>query len=294
MKKHLLAIVIIVLVLSLGGVGIWLYVRNRNIKPLYQASCEFIHDEDTALLKNKILQAEDKMTEAEQLHSLPSSGNRLSTLNQIIDKIDIFEQDLNTYLVFNNAKPKTTKNLSKSYTNLSKSRTILLREYDEYITRMSGNLNADGHAIENLYNEIFNKTVNYRYKYNACFNQTSSYVFENVYKVDTIKSELYLLYSLGVNNLLNNISNNNFKNTTLITKLNNGIILSNGNIDIKDSVKGGEFSIMAFKFKSHFNKSNLSTLVENFDTLYNININPDNEISNEKLAIYYAKQILEI
>jgi hypothetical protein len=99
---------------------------------------------------------------------------------------------------------------------------------------------------------------------------------------------------LGVNNLLNNISNNNFKNTTLITKLNNGIILSNGNIDIKDSVMGGEFSIMAFKFKSHFNKSNLSTLVENFATLYNININPDNEVSNEKLAIYYAKQILEI
>ena len=117
-----------------------------------------------------------------------------------------------------------------------------------------------------------------------------------MYKVDTIKEELYTLYSLGVNNLLNSISNNRFasENVTLITRLNNGIKLSNGNISIKSSVDGGEFSIDAIKFKTHFNNSNLNTLITNFNTYYSESINISTETSNEKLAVYYAKKILEM
>ncbi len=286
MKKHLIAILIIALTLSLAGVGVWVFVRSRNIKPLYQANCEFVISEDSSSLKTKIARAEE-------LYTL-SGETRLTTLWEVIDKIDTFESDLNSYLVLCNAKPKSTKKLSKSYINLIKARSTLINEYDEYITRMSGNLNADGPAIQNLYNDIFNKTVSYIYKYNECFNQTSNYVFDKVYNTDTIKPELYLLYSLGVNNLLNNISNNHFTSTTLITKLNNAITLTEGNLTIKDAVIGGEFSEYAFRFKIHFNSCNLSILINNFINYCNLNINPDNETSNEKLAVHYAKLLLEI
>ena len=288
MKKHLIAILIIVLVLSLAGVGVWFFMRNRNIKPLYEANCEFVLSKDSDLLKSKIEQAEN-------LYAKVVNGEtRLTTLNQVIDKIDTFEKDLNSYLVLSNAKPKTTKKLSKSYTNLIDARSTLIREYDEYITRMSGNLNADGQAVQKLYDAIFNKTVSYIYKYNECFSSTSSYVFSKVYTVGNIKAELYSLYALGVNNLLNNISNNRFTNTVLISKLSSGINLSNGNINIRSNVVGGEFSQIAYKFKSHFNNSNKAILIDNFTTYYNTAINANIETSNEKLAVYYVKQILEI
>lgn len=288
MKKHLIAILIIVLILSLGGVGIWLFIRNRNIKPLYDANCEFILSEDTQALKTKIAQAEILYAE------VVSGETRLATLHNIITKLDTFDSDLNSYLVVKKIKPSKTKSLSKSYSNLTKTRSTLLVEYDEYITRMSGNLNADGSAVEVLYDKLFNKTVSYIYKYNECFNKTSNYVFTKVSKVDTIKQELYSLYSLSVSNLLNNISSNNFTSTTLIKKLNNAINLSNGNIVINSSVAGGEFSETAFKFKSHFRNSNLTILINNFVTYCNETIDINTETSNEKLAIYYAKQLLEI
>lgn len=288
MKKHLIAILIILLVLSLVGVSVWFFVFNRNVKPLYKANCEFVLSQDTESLKTKIAKAETLYNES------VSSETRLTTLSEIIDKLDTFESDLNSYLVLCNAKPKSTKKLSKSYTELIKSRSTLINEYDEYIARMSGNLNADGSAVENLYNDIFNKTVSYIYKYNSCFNQTSNYVFTKVYTVGTIKPELYSWYSLSVNNLLNNIVNNQFTKTVLVTKLNSAITLTDGNLNIKETVIGGEFNEMALKFKLHYNNCDTSVLIDNFISYYNLNVNVDIETSNEKLAVHYAKQILEI
>lgn len=288
MKKHIIRILIIVLILALLGTGAWIFVRRNKVKSLYQASCDFVINEDSSTLISK-------MTNAQNLYnSILSSESRLTTLKTIIIKMDEFEKDLNSYLVLSTAKAHKTKRLSKSYSSLIKSRKTLINNYDEYITRMSGDINADGPAIQILYNNLFNKTVGYLYSYNNCFQQTSNYVFSKVYKADSIKSELYTMYSLGVTNLLNNISNNKFSSTTLITKLNNGITLFNGNIKLVDAIKGGEFSVEALNFKKYFNNSDLSILINNFNTYYNSTINLDTETSNEKLAIYYAKLILEI
>ena len=288
MKKHIIRILIIVLILALLGTGAWIFVRRNKVKSLYQANCDFVVNEDSSTLISK-------MTYAQNLYSaILSSESRLTTLQTIIIKMDEFEKDLNSYLVLSTAKAYKTKKLSKSYSSLIKSRKTLINNYDEYITRMSGDINADGPAIQILYNNLFNKTVDYLYSYNNCFQQTSNYVFSKVYKADSIKSELYTMYSLGVTNLLNNISNNKFSSTTLITKLNNGITLFNGNIKLVDAIKGGEFSVEALNFKKYFNNSDLSILINNFNTYYNSTINLDTETSNEKLAIYYAKLILEI
>lgn len=288
MKKHLIAILIIFLVLCLTGGIVFIIVKNNKITPLYKASCDFILSEDTELLSTKINQSQE-------LYNVIISGDsRLTTLNSIISKIDSFEKDLNSYLILSNAKPKTTKSLSKSYSSLNKYRKQLLTDYDEYITRMSGNINADGPMVQNLYNDVFNKTVQYIYKYNTCFNATYTFVFNKVYTARTIKNEAYLLYTLGVNDLLNNISNNNFSSTTLITRLNNGLNLTNGNIEIRNSVIGGEFGSNALNFKKYFNSCNHTNLIENFNTYYSTSINPNIETSYEKLAVYYAKQIWEI
>lgn len=288
MKKHIVAILIIILILALAGTGIWFVMKRNNIKPLYKANCEFTVSKDTSDLCSK-------MTEAQTLYNMIfASETRLTTLQSVILKLDSFDKDLNSYLVLLNKESKTSKKLSKSYADLIKTRKSLITDYDEYIVRMSGNINADGTAVQNLYNELFNKTVDYLYKYNKCFNLTSTYVFDKIYKADNIKEELYTLYSLSVNNLLNNISNNRFNNTTLITRLNNGIRLLNNNLHIIESVKGGEFSVESIKFQQYFNHSSLTVLIDNFNTYYAESINPNVETSNEKLAVYYAKQILEI
>lgn len=289
MKKHIIAISILIIVLALTGVGIWLVVRHNNSKPLYKVTYEFISSEDTYTLSNNILKAEN-LYQSKVL----SSETRLTTLHTIITKIDAFEEDLNSYLLLSSSTSSTTRKLNKNYKSLTKKRSYLITNYNEYITRMSGNINISGTALNDLYDDIFNKTVEYIYKYNSCFKSTSSYVFNKVYKVDNIKNELYLLYSLGVNNLLNNISNNQFTNTNLIARLNNGIKLVNGSIYIVESIKGGEFSPEALKFKHHFANSNLDTLIQDFETYYNSSININNETSSEKLAVYYAKIILEI
>lgn len=290
MKKHIIIISVVVLILSLAGVGIWLGVRNKNIKPLYPANCEFVFSEDGEMLT-------DKITAAQTLYaSVSSSDTRLTTLQTIIFKIDSFEQDLNAYLTLSNDKPKNTKSLSKSYSNLSNSRTTLIKDYNEYITRMSGNTQADGPMMQKLYNELFNKTANYLRAYNNCFLNTSNYVFEKVYTANSIKAPLYSLYSNGVNNLLSNIKNSQFSDLTLINRLNNSIKLENQNICLKNSVAGGEFSLEALNFKKYFSSSNISTLIQNFEVYYSAasSINPTTETSSEKLAVYYAKQILEI
>lgn len=290
MKKHIIIISIIILTLSLVGIGIWLGIRNKNIKPLYQASCEFVFSEDAETLT-------DKITEAQTLYTtVSSSDKRLTTLQTIILKIDSFEQDLNAHLSLSTDKPKNTKTLSKSYSNLSNFRTRLIKDYNEYITRMSGNTQADGPMMQKLYNELFNKTASYLRTYNNCFLNTSSYVFGKVYTANSIKAPLYSLYAHSVNNLLNNVKDNQFSSLTLINKLNASIRLENQNIYLKSSVKGGEFSLEALNFRKYFNSCNISNLIQNFEVYYSqvASIAPATETSSEKLTIYYAKQILEI
>lgn len=289
MKKHIIIIISIILILSLAGVGVWFVVKKNNSKPLYSVSCEFIQSSDTQTLISKIGDAEDLYQ-----NKAVSTEDRLTTLQQTISKLDNFETDLTSYLLLSNAKASSTNKLSKSYKDLASVRSALIKDYNEYITRMSGNTNISGTALKDLYNELFNKTVNYVYKYNTCFIATSNYVFTKVYKVDCIKTELYTLYSAGVSNLLNNISNSQFANTSLITKLNNGIKLVDGNIFIKENIQGGEFGTEALNFKKYFNNSNLDTLINNFETYYNMSINASSETNSEKLTVYYAKLILEI
>lgn len=288
MKKHIVALLIMVLVLTLTGTGIWLVIHNNDIKPLYKTSCEFIHHNNTNELVDKITVAQTKTTV-----DIPNK-DRLTVLQNIIVKIDTFEKDLNSYLSLSTVKAKNTKKLSKSYEDLLKTRKALIKNYDEYITRMSGDLNPGESAIQSLYNELFNTTVSYIYKYNDCFKSTTSHVFSKVYTGESIKPELYTLYSLGVSNLLNNISNNQFTNTALITRLNNIINLSNGNIQIVSTIKGGEFSVEALNFQTHFNNSNLSILIDNFNAYYSLSINPNVATSSEMLAVYYAKLILGV
>jgi len=284
MKKHLIAICIIVLVLAIGGISIWVFIQNKKAKTLYQAHCEFALGNDTNLLIEKMSTAQ----------SLYPSETGLKILQTSIAKLDSFEADLNSYLMLSNTKNKTTKKMTKSYSSLNNSRAILITTYEEYIVRMSGNINAESPALKTLYSSLFDKTVKYLQQYNTTFITSSNYVFNNVCNVDTIKPEVYTLYSLGVNNLLSNLSGVKFADLSLITRLNNGIKLSNGNISIKSSVYGGEFSEEAFSFKRYFNSCNHSTLIDNFNTYYNTSINVSLETSNEKLAIYYAKKILEI
>lgn len=290
MKKHLVIVAIITLVLMLAGVGLWIFKRNNNATPLYQASCEFAINQDAVKLLTNMETAQD-------LHILaqPHSGDtRLTTLSSIIGKLDLLNSDLNSYLTLSNAKPNKTKNLSKQYLNLTKTRSTLLKVYDEYIVRMNGDHNVDGPIVQSLHNDLVNKTINYINNYNTCFISATQYVFSKVYTIDTIKTEVYTLYSAGVSKLLNSNSNNQFTATTLIDKLNNGIQLVNGNIKIKTSVLGGEYSDIAFRFKTFFNRSNLNDLINNFVTYCSTSINENTETSNEKLAVYYAKKLLEI
>ena len=224
-----------------------------------------------------------------------SSGEtRLTTLKTVICQIDSFEADLNSYLLLSNIKASSTNKLSKNYKNLSSNRKILIDGYNEYITRMKGNINVDGSALQDIYNDIFDQTVQYLTKYNSCFKATTNFVFNKAYKPDSIKYELYSLYSAGVKNLLDNINNNTFHNTTTISRLNNGIKLVNNNLYITPTIAGGEFSAEALKFKKHFNNSNIPLLIENFETYYSSSININTETSNEKLAIYYAKLIINL
>lgn len=290
MKKRIILFVIIILISTIIGTSIWLIIKRNNVKPLYEVNSKFIVSSDTTDLT-------DKMATAQNLYSsILSSENRITVLRNVILKLDSFEKDLNSYLVLSSSDNKTAKNLSRSYSKLIKTRDTLITDYNEYITRMSGDINADGipAPLQNLYNELFNKTVDYLYTYNDCFKSTSTYVFDKVYTVDTVKTEVYNLYSLGVSNLLNNISNNKFSSTILITRLNNGINVNNGVLNIRPTINGGEFSIHALKFRQYFNNSNLTTLIDNFNAYYTETIDPETETSNEKLAVYYAKQILEI
>ena len=289
MKKHIIIITSIILILSIVGVGIWFVVKKNNSKPLYSVSCEFVESSDANLLQSDISIAENLYR-----NKVISTETRLTTLQQVIAKLDSFEADLSSYLLLSKAKPSSTNKLSKSYKDLESVRSVLIKDYSEYITRMSGNTNISGPALKELYNDIFNKTVNYVYKYNSCFIQTSNYVFTKVYKVDTIKTELYLMYSASVTNLLNNISNNQFASTATIDKLNTGLTLSNGNLHIRENIQGGEFSLEALNFKKYFNSCNTGSLISNFETYYNMLINPNTETSSEKLTVYYAKLILEI
>ncbi|MBQ3502711.1 MAG: hypothetical protein IJA72_03500 [Clostridia bacterium] len=289
MKKHIIAILVITLILSLAGVGIYFVVKNNKKQSLYNANSSFVHSEKTEKLIANISKAESLYQS-----KVASGETRLTTLHNVIIKLDSFEKDLNSYLILASSNTSTSNKLAKKYQTLTSERDILIDNYNEYITRMEGNINIDGNSTATLYNEIFDKTVQYVYNYNACFESSFKYIFEKIYKAETIKSEFYSLYTTSVIDLLNNISNHQFSNISLITLLNDRLNLdSNNNVILKSSIDGGEYSSEALKFKKHFRLSNINTLIETFKTTNPSTINPALETSNEKLAVYYALQILE-
>ncbi len=296
MKKHFLGILIFVLVLLVCGVGFYIYTNNFKAKPLYETNTQFVINEDTENLILKINDAHDSY--------IYSGETRLTTLSLIISKLDSFEKDLNSYLVLSNINTSSTKKLSKSYENLTKHRKALITNCEEYITRMEGDKNADGPAIQNLYNDLFNKTLKYVKEYNKCFESTSKFVFSKVYKADTLKTEVYSLYSKALQDVIDNVANNRFGDLSLINRLNKGVTLSNiptslnttkllnYNLNINSSIEGGEFSTIAQNFKTNFKNSDMQILVENFNSYYRLNFN--NCDSNEKLAVFYLSQLLNL
>lgn len=290
MKKHVIGFMIVLLILTLVGTGAWLVIRYNNAKTLYQVSCDFAFSEDSKTLTKKI-------ENAQSLYDAQISGEtRLMVLYEINLKINSFEKDLISYLQMSDIKPAKTKELNKKYSSLSSHRKELIKNYDEYIIRMNGNLIADNSAIQNLYKNLFARTVSYLQKYNSCFASISQHVFNKVYRAETIKPQLYSLYSLGVTNLLSSISNSSFTYNALTTidRLNSGIELENGTLKIKTSVDGGEFSSDARNFKQYFTECDKSNFISNFEDYYSSYVNPTVETSKEKLAMYYAKRILEI
>ena len=288
MKKHLKVILIVISILSVCGVGLWFAFSRTKTETLPNTVSAFVEHSDSQDLHLRL-------TTSQTLYSKHYSDTRLNSLKSILTKLDEFEQDLNTYLILCDVKPKETKTLTTSYKNLSSSRKNLIKDCDEYIVRMKGNTLAEGQTIKTLYNNLFDKVKNYLLEYNSCFANTSSFVFSSVASSSSIKSQLYSLYSYGVTNTLTNISNSQFKSLTTINRLNSVIKLDTyGNPVLKDSVAGGEFNILALDFKNYYNNSNKNELISNFDSYYTLNINPETETSNEKLAVYYFKQIMEV
>lgn len=289
MKKHFKVIIIVISVLAVCGVGLWFVLSRTKDKPIQDVVNSFIENTDTSNLHARL-------ETSQSLYSKHYTDTRLNSLRSVLVKLDDFEQDLNTYLTVCNIKPKTTKDLSKSYNELSSARASLIKECDEYIVRMQGNTLAEGQTVKSLYNSLFNKVASYISQYNSCFLNTTNFVFSSVTSSNNIKHQMYTLYSHGVKNLISNISNSQFKELKTITRLNSLITLDEyNNIQLKSSVVGGEFSILALNFKKYFNSSNKDALVSNFNIYYDSsNINVDTETSNEKLTVYYLKQITEV
>ncbi len=290
MTKRIITILVITLALSLVGATAFLIVKNTKKVPLHQAHLDFAYSKDCVKLT-------DCMTEAETLYQtkVASGETRLTTLQNVIMELDSFEKDLNTYLTLSSTKNSTTNKLSNKYQSLTRERNHLISNYNEYIVRMKGNINIEGNATKTLYNQIFDQTVDYVYKYNDCFKANYTYIFSKVYKPETIKRELYSLYSAGVSDLMDNISNHQFENINLIEYLNNKINLNtSGNVIINSSIDGGEFSVDALNFKKYYNLSNTEILINTFKTTTPSSINPETETSSEKLAIYYINQLLEV
>ncbi len=288
MKKHFKVIIIVISILAVCGVGLWFVLSRTKVEPLAQAVNSFIEHEETEDLH-------ERLTTSQSLYSEHYNDTRMNSLKEVLLKLDTFEQDLNSYLVVCNAKPKTTKNLTKSYNNLASARTNLIKDCDEYIVRMRGNTLAEGQTVKSLYNSLFNKVANYISQYNACFLDTSNFVFTSVAPSNNIKLQMYSLYSHGVKNLVGNISNSQFKELTTINRLNSSISLDGyNNIKLKSGILGGEFSSLALNFKKHFNNADKNDLISNFNTYYSLTINSDTETSNEKLAVYYFRQIVEV
>lgn len=291
MKKHLIAILVVLCIASLVGVGIWFVVQRNKTPSLYQSCTSFVTDGNTKTLSQG-------MTKAQQLYAAKGSSadTRLTTLHNVILKLDLIQNDLNSYLILSNAKPSSTRKLVKSYKSLSSARSKLITNYAEYTTRMSGDTNISGSSVKDLYDDILGKTSSYIYKYHDCIKSINNYVFSKVYTPDTIKKEIYLLYLVSTENLLNSMSNYQFENSSLITitRFNNNIKLTNGVINLRETALGGEFSHHAIMFKNNFNKSNHSTLIKNFENYYSSTVNVTTETNVEKLTVHYLKLIMEV
>ena len=145
MKKHFLIVLAILLIASLVGVSVYFNVKSNKKLNLYKTHCEFIYGHNTTKLNQNILTAQHLYTT-----KVLAGETRLSTLHQIILQLNEFEKDLNSYMILSSTS-SSSSNLAKKYKELSDRRTYLVNKYNEYITRMSGNISIEGSAPQSLY-----------------------------------------------------------------------------------------------------------------------------------------------
>lgn len=292
MKKHIIGVAIALIIIISAGALLWIFVFNKDASDLYTACSNYVYSDDSETLQTSIQKAHSLYT----LNNRGDTGeNRLAQFGNIIDKINTFEKDLVSYLTLDNNK---SSKISKSYKSLSGSREHLINELTIYITRMSSNTEVGNSAtIKNLYEDILLSTVDFVKQYNSCFESSVNYVFTEVYTTSNIKRELYLLYSACVSDVINTMSSKQFPNMPVVNKLNSSIKLEYSCIQFASTISGGEFSKEALKFKQYFNQGSLTNFASNFITYYNetnSGFSPKDETSNEKLAMYYLKKILEM
>lgn len=286
MKKRITTIIAVILTILLVGTVVTLFVFNRNKSTsLYVHSSAFLNSEDCKILTTSISEAQSIYNERVSL-----SETRLAVLNQTIDKLDELEKDLNTYLTISTKSSKAVK-ISNSYKSLTSKRNSLIEEFEDYINRMNNNIGGDEGAVDNLYNHMFDLTTNYLQSYNECFKQTIDYTFNNVVSSNNIKYPIFSLYYHVVDELLTNVSEHKFRSTYAIDTLNSKIILISNNLKLND-LTGGEFSSEANNFQQLYSKSDIASLLENFEAYYIEEIDETNESNVEKLTIFYLKKIL--
>lgn len=284
MKKKTIQIIAIILTIAIiGGVIALFVIYNKKPKSIYSSVATFIDNDEKQTLNYNINIAENTYKT-----QISASENRLTTLNSIISKLDEFEYDLCTYLVCSSS---SSKQLIQDYNNLIYKRSCLINDLKDYIVRMNGNIEADGNEVQNLYNHVFELTIDYINDYNNCFIQTINHIFNKVVSPYNIKNEMYSLYSNAVDDLLNNVTNHQFNTTFTINILNN-ISLQNSNIALNNGLCGGEFNDIVIKFRNAYSNCNITNLLLNFEEYYTTSTDETTETNIDKLTVFYLKQML--
>ena len=289
MKKRVAITITIVLLVVLIATGflVWFLKYRSKAKNIYISTSQFVNSAERNQLTVKIAAADEVYQ-----RRVSSIEDRLTTLNSVILKLDEFEADLNVYLVLS-SKSSAVNEIVKNYQNLISKRRLLVDNLDEYITRMNGNIEAGGNAVQDLYNAMFEEVIDYIYDYNTCFYQTINYTFGKVESDTNIKKEIYSLYSHAVSDLLNNISSSKFKSTYTVEKLNSIILLEDNNIVLNPGLSGGEFNSIVAQFKECYSSCDKDALLTNFETYYTSYINETTETNVEKLTIFYLQEIFK-
>lgn len=288
MKKQIILIVITMCSIILIGSGLWLYFSREKSTTLYQAQSSFLLSEDTTELKSKLQTSEDLY------QPINPTDSRISNLLVVLDKLNLFEEDLTSQTILNNTKSSKINKINKQYTKLKSERKELIKYCDTYIISMRGNTAVDGPYIQELYNNIFNKTTAYVYNYCVTIGSSADYIFTKINTSSNLKYQTLRIYIEAVKDCIENIKNNSFSDTFTLDNLNNLIVLVNGNIQLKSTVIGGEYSNQALKFVDNISKCDIKAFIDNFKVNYNSIINDSKDTPAEKLAMLYLKQTLGV